>query len=142
MKIPKIINKGKKRYSFIQKCNDNLFLYQDQFGIKITFTKFDLKGIDNTEIDKLIKKPYAKIPKGFLAQKNKIVVYDTKKNKRKIYKSTKDVADDLEYSQTYINVIIQRKALLNKRYTIERVSEENIQGEEGKWEYIKKEKIC
>ena len=48
MKIPMILNKGNKRYSFIQKCNENLFLYEDQFGIKITFTRFDLKGIDKS----------------------------------------------------------------------------------------------
>lgn len=142
MKIPMILNKGNKRYSFIQKCNENLFLYQDQFGFKETFTRFDLKGIDNTEIDKLIKRPYNIVPKGVAVQQTRIILYDTKKFRKKVFKTTKDVAEELEMSTAYINTIIQRNVLLKKRYKIERIPKSKVEGAEGKWEFIEKEKIC
>lgn len=42
MKIPKIIHRKNKIFQYLGKCNDNLYMYQDQFGIKESFSRFDL----------------------------------------------------------------------------------------------------
>ncbi|MGN1300688.1 MAG: hypothetical protein ACI4VC_05035 [Clostridia bacterium] len=48
MEIPKIYKVGKRKYEFIKKCNENLFLYEDiNTKAKTCFSRFDLKQIKN-----------------------------------------------------------------------------------------------
>lgn len=113
MKIPKIVIKGKRKYEFVQKVNDNLFLYKEvNLGFKETFSRADLKIIDNTEIDKIVKaKPDTKI---------KVLVYDRLMEEERIYDCTKDVAEALHCSVSYINKRIEHKKWIQNRWFCER----------------------
>lgn len=43
MKIPKIIIKNNKKYIFVEKCNEKLYLYKEmEIGYKECFTAYDL----------------------------------------------------------------------------------------------------
>ena len=113
MKIPKIVIKGKRKYEFMQKVNDNLFLYKEvKLGFKETFSRADLKIIDNTEIDKIVKaRPDTKI---------KILVYDRLFETETLYNETKDVALVLNCSANWINKKIRAKEWINNRRFCER----------------------
>lgn len=56
MKIPKIISKNGHEYIFIQKNNDNAFLYKDLlYGYRETFTRFDLGLVKPVTVKPRIK---------------------------------------------------------------------------------------
>lgn len=43
MKIPKIIKQDGRKYKFIKRCNDTVYLYEEtKYGYKRCFTKYDL----------------------------------------------------------------------------------------------------
>ena len=113
MKIPKMVVKGKRKYEFMQKVNDNLFLYKEvNLGFKETFSRADLKIIDNTEIDKIVKaKPDTKI---------KILVYDRLMEKETLYDDVADTAIAMNCSVSYINKRIREKKWISNRWFCER----------------------
>jgi hypothetical protein len=44
---PKRVQKDKRIFRLIHKCNDDLFLYESEdFGYRTTFSKFDLRMIE------------------------------------------------------------------------------------------------
>ena len=113
MKIPKKIIRGKREYEFVQKVNDNLFLYKEtKLDFKETFSRADLKIIDNTEIDKIVRaRPDTKI---------KILVYDRLMETETMYDEVHDVAQALECSTSYINKRIREKKWILNRWFCER----------------------
>lgn len=113
MKIPKILKKKDKKYIFIKKINNNLFLYKDmKINTYETFQKFDIAKIDNTNIDK------------FLNIKNletkKIIVYDRLFKKEIIYDSSYEAAKALETSNANLLKHLYNKKYLKNRWFIER----------------------
>lgn len=122
MKIPKIINKKKKRFEYIGKVKDNMYMYQDQYGIRETFSKFDLGGIDNRDIDEyLTENKRIRIYGRIYSRKYKIIVHDYETGTTKEYLSTQDLAEELNTTQNTINTIIANGKKYRRRYKIERV---------------------
>lgn len=115
MKIPAIVKRDNKEYSFIQKCNDNVFLYIDkETDTRKCFNKYDLGMIDNKRIDKFLNiKTY----------KKQVKVYDRVTEEEKIYKNVYEVSLHLKYAFNTICNCISSKRWLNKRYFIEYVEE-------------------
>ena len=122
MKIPKIINKKKKRFEYIGKVKDNMYMYQDQYGIRETFSKFDLGGIDNRDIDEyLTENKRIRIYGRIYSKKYKVVVHDYETGTTKEYLSTQDLAEEINTTQSTINTIIATGKKYRRRYKIERV---------------------
>lgn len=120
MKVPKKIIKKDKELDYLGKCG-RLYIYQDKYGIRETFTAFDLGGVDNSEIDKVaIPGKAIRYQQKIIPKKYKIVVTDTLNDTCKDYKCTFDLANELNISQNSINTIIQNGSLYKKRYRIER----------------------
>lgn len=113
MKIPKIIERNNRKYEFVSKVNENLFLYKDlRINKYETFQKFDIVKIDNTNIDK------------FLNIKNvetkKIIVYDRLFKEEIIYDSSYEAAKALETSNANLLKHLYNKKYLKNRWFIER----------------------
>lgn len=116
MKIPRRVKKHGKVFTFVQKCNDKLFLYEDENGFKESFSLFDLKKIDNSEIDKLIKRPrvnYYERTFDF-----DYYVMNTATNEEKKYTNIQDIMDDLNLSRSYILYAIKEHRRLRYQYYI------------------------
>ena len=113
MKIPKIVIKGKRKYEFMQKVNDNLFLYKEvNLGFKETFSRADLKIIDNTEIDKIVRaRPDTTI---------KLAVYDRLMENETIYNTFRDVERVLEIGHAKLVNCIEEHKWINNRWFCER----------------------
>lgn len=113
MKIPKKIIRGKREYEFVQKVNDNLFLYKEiKLGFKETFSRADLKIIDNTEIDKIVRaRPETKI---------KILVYDRLMETETMYNTFQDVEKILEIGHVKLTKAIEEHRWINNRWFCER----------------------
>lgn len=116
LKIPKTITNKGRTYTFVQVCNNNMFLYKnDVTGANETFSRYDLRLIDNTVIDKKldIKK----------CEGVKVNVYDRLFEKETIYNSLAEAANQLNVSVSTIFIKIKEKKWLNNRYFIERIEE-------------------
>ena len=116
MKIPKKIKKHGKIFTFVQRCNDKLFLYQDDNGFKESFTLFDLRRIDNSAIDELIKKPrinYYERNFNFIYH---VINLKTKEDKE--YSNIEDIVKDLGLSRSYILYAIKEHKRLKYQYYI------------------------
>lgn len=116
MKIPRRVKKHGKVFTFVQKCNDKLFLYEDENGFKESFSLFDLKKIDNSEIDKLIKRPrvnYYERTFDF-----DYYVKNIATNEEKKYTNIQDIMDDLNLSRSYILYAIKEHRRLRYQYYI------------------------
>lgn len=113
MKVPKIVKKNKREYKFVKQVNNNLFLYEEtRLGFKETFSRADLKIIDNTEIDKIIQEnPETKI---------KLVVYDRLTEKEAIYNTFKDVQNFLEIGYVKLKKAVDEHKWIKQRWFCER----------------------
>lgn len=116
MKIPAIVKRDNKEYSFIQKCNDNVFLYIDkETDTRKCFSKYDLGMIDNKRIDKFLN---------IKTDNKQVKVYDRLTEEEEIYENIYEVSRQLNYTAGTILNRINVKKWLNKRYFIEYVEEE------------------
>ena len=101
---------------FVQKCNNNVFLYKDKKrGFKRCFSKYDLSIVDNKKIDKFLN---------IKTDIKQVRVYDRLTEEEKIYKNVYEVSTHLKYAFNTICNCISSKRWLNKRYFIEYVEEE------------------
>lgn len=123
MKVPKKIIKKDKELEYLGKCG-RLYIYQDKFGIRETFTAFDLGGIDNTEIDKIAIQPKSRMPSKCPNRDYKIAVTDLVTGIKVEYDGSYDVANAYNMSQSQINDYIQNKKAYKRRYKFERVYRE------------------
>ena len=116
MKIPKTVTKKGRTYTFVQVCNNNMFLYKnDVTGANETFSRYDLGLIDNTFIDEKLD---IKKDEGI-----KVIVYDRLFEKETIYNSLRESANQLNVSVGTIYSKIKKKEWVHNRYFIERIEE-------------------
>lgn len=113
MKIPAIVKRDNKEYSFMRKCNNNVFLYEDkERGFKRCFSKYDLGIVNNKEIDKFLN---------IKIDKKQVKVYDRLTEEEKIYENIYEVSKQLNYTAGTVLNRINTKKWLSKRYFIEYV---------------------
>lgn len=113
MKIPKAIIKNNRKYTFVQVCSNNMFLYENEkTKAKETFTKYDLGLIDNTELDKKLK----------IANKVdfRIKVYDRLLEEEKTYKTIHEAAENLGITKNNLYDKIVQKKWINNRWFAEK----------------------
>ena len=115
MKIPKTVIKNKCKYTFVQVCSNNMFLYENEkTKAKETFTKYDLGLIDNTELDKKLK---------IKNNVDKILVYDRLFDTEKIYNTIYEAAKDLDCAAGTIGNKIRHNKWIRNRWFAERIEE-------------------
>ena len=108
MRIPKTVHKNGHTYTFIQRCNDDLFLYKSDLGFNETFKRVDLGLIDNLKIDTLM---------GF---KNYYVLYDRVTETEKIYYKVTYISKDIDVDPRVLVDCINLKKWIKERYFVER----------------------
>lgn len=108
MKIPKTIHKNGHTYTFIQRCNKDMFLYECDLGYNETFKRIDLGLIDNTEIDKI------------MGYRNYYIVYDKETETEKSYNKITQLARDIDTEQGFVKDCINKHKWIKGRYFIER----------------------
>lgn len=116
MQIPKKITKDNKEYAFIQECNNNVFLYEEnKTGFKRCFNKHELGVIDNKKIDRALN----------IKDKRKAVkVYDSVLEEDTIYENIDMLSAVINYSVSTITTHVNNKKMLGNRYLVEYVKEE------------------
>lgn len=113
MKIPKIIERNNRKYEFVSKVNENLFLYKDlRINKYETFQKFDIVKIDNTKIDEFLN---------IKTKERKIVIYDRLFNKETVYDNSYEAAKALETSKTNLLKHMYKRKYFKNRWYIERI---------------------
>lgn len=116
MKIPKTVIKNNRKYTFVNICSNNMFLYENEkTKAKETFTKYDLGLIDNSELDKKLE---------IKNNEYKILVYDRLFDKEKIYNTIYEAANDLNCSAGTLANKIRHNQWLQNRWFVERMDRE------------------
>ena len=117
MHIPKKVRTKYREWIYIKQVNDKLFLYEDSITkSKMTFSKYELGMIDNTEIDKKLQIE----PK--CQNKKKLVLHDILTDKEiDLFHTQAEVAKYLGTSCSTVRKAIIYKKWIKKRYFVEYV---------------------
>lgn len=113
MKIPKTVIKNNRKYTFVQVCSNNMFLYENEkTKAKETFTKYDLGLIDNTELDKKLE----------IIDKTdfKIKVYDRLFETETVYNTIYEAAKDLGITKDMLYKRITERKWIDNRWFAEK----------------------
>lgn len=113
MKIPKTVIKNNRKYTFVQACSNNMFLYKNEkTKAKETFSKYDLGLLDNKELDKKLK----------IANKVdfRIKVYDKLMETETKYNTIHEAAENLGITKNNLYDKIVQKKWINNRWFAEK----------------------